>query len=171
MDFSYSDELLDIKRTAREFAEKEIQPHIMEWDEKQYFPMELFHKMGEHGLMGILVPQELGGSGLGYKEYVTALVEISKVDGSIGLSMAAHNSLCTNHILTFGNKEQKEKYLGVHIFKKRPDRRFWGHFFCFQLRGWCLCQKTGHADRIDGCSTLDGSLKIIAIIQIRNRGC
>lgn len=100
-----------IANTVSDFARKEISPNIMEWDEKQYFPIELFHKMGEQGLMGMLVPQELGGSGLGYDEYVTALVEISKIDGSIGLSMAAHNSLCTNHILTFGNKEQKEKYI------------------------------------------------------------
>lgn len=106
-----NDDLSLITQTVSNFAKKEISPKVMEWDEKQFFPIELFHKMGEHGLMGMLVPQELGGSGLGYKEYVTALVEISKIDGSIGLSMAAHNSLCTNHILTFGNKEQKEKYL------------------------------------------------------------
>ena len=93
------------------FSKKEIVPNIMEWDEAQTFPVDLFHKMGALGLMGVLVPQEYGGSGFGYHEYVTAIVELSKVDGSIGLSMAAHNSLCTNHILTFGNEEQKNKYL------------------------------------------------------------
>ncbi len=93
------------------FSKKEIVPNIMEWDEAQTFPVDLFHKMGALGLMGVLVPQEYGGAGFGYHEYVTAIVELSKVDGSIGLSMAAHNSLCTNHILTFGNEEQKNKYL------------------------------------------------------------
>jgi alkylation response protein AidB-like acyl-CoA dehydrogenase len=96
---------------VRDFARKEISPYLMEWDEKQVFPVDLFRKMGRLGLMGVLVPVEYGGSGFGYLEYVTAIQEISKVDGSIGLSMAAHNSLCTNHLLTFGNAEQKEKYL------------------------------------------------------------
>ena len=84
---------------------------MMDWDESQEFPVEVFHKMGALGLMGILVPEEYGGAGLGYGEYITAIEEISKVDGSIGLSLAAHNSLCTNHILTFASEEQKRKYL------------------------------------------------------------
>jgi alkylation response protein AidB-like acyl-CoA dehydrogenase len=96
---------------VRNFAQKEIAPNIMTWDESQEFPVPLFKKMGALGLMGILVPEEYGGAGLGYFEYITALTEISKVDGSIGLSVAAHNSLCTNHILTFGSEEQKQKYL------------------------------------------------------------
>jgi alkylation response protein AidB-like acyl-CoA dehydrogenase len=100
-----------IAQMIRDFAKKEISPKMMEWDEHQTFPIDLFHSMGDLGLMGILVPQTLGGSGFSYLEYVTALIEISKVDGSIGLSVAAHNSLCTNHILTFGNQLQKEKYL------------------------------------------------------------
>lgn len=100
-----------IAEMVRDFSKREITPNIMEWDEAQTFPVDLFHRMGELGLMGVLVPQEYGGSGFGYFEYVTAIVEISKVDGSIGLSMAAHNSLCTNHILQFGNEEQKRKYL------------------------------------------------------------
>lgn len=96
---------------VRDFARKEILPHFMEWDEKQIFPVETMKKLGNLGLMGVLVPEEYGGSGFGYKEYYTALTEISKVCGSIGLSVAAHNSLCTGHILTFGSEEQKKKWL------------------------------------------------------------
>lgn len=107
-----TDEALEmIRQSAKDFAETYIRPNLMDWDEKQYFPVELFHKMGNYGFMGILVPEIYGGSGLGYQEYITILDEISKVCGSIGLSVAAHNSLCTNHILTFGNEEQKHKYL------------------------------------------------------------
>ncbi len=100
-----------IEQSAKDFAETYIRPHVMEWDEAQYFPMDLFHKMGEYGFMGILVPEEYGGSGFGYQEYISIIQEIAKVCGSIGLSLAAHNSLCTNHILKFGNEEQKRKYL------------------------------------------------------------
>lgn len=100
-----------IKESTKEFAEKYIRPHVMEWDEAQIFPVDLFHKMGEYGLMGVLVPEQYGGAGLGYQEYITIIDEISKVCGSIGLSLAAHNSLCTNHILEFANDEQKQKYL------------------------------------------------------------
>ncbi len=94
-----------------DFGEKHIRPNIMKWDEVQEFPVHLFHEMGKLGLMGVLVPHEYGGAGLGYKEYVTVISEISRIDGSIGLSVAAHNSLCTNHILQFGSEEQKQKYL------------------------------------------------------------
>ncbi|MBD3583402.1 acyl-CoA dehydrogenase family protein [Flavobacterium selenitireducens] len=100
-----------IAESIRDFAEQHIRPHIMEWDEAQTFPVELFRKLGEMGYMGVLVPEELGGSGLGYHEYITVVEEISKVDPSIGLSVAAHNSLCTNHILTFGNEEQKLRWI------------------------------------------------------------
>ncbi|MES2796523.1 MAG: acyl-CoA dehydrogenase family protein [Bacteroidota bacterium] len=100
-----------IRQTARDFAEKYIRPNIMVWDEAQTFPVDLFHQMGEYGLMGVLVPEVYGGSGLGYQEYITIIDEISKVCGSIGLSLAAHNSLCTNHILSFANEAQKQKYL------------------------------------------------------------
>lgn len=100
-----------ISQMVKDFGEAEIRPNMMVWDENQEFPLPLFKKMGELGLMGILVPEEYGGSGLGYLEYITAVSEISKIDGSIGLSMAAHNSLCTNHILQFGSKEQKGRYL------------------------------------------------------------
>lgn len=111
MDFNYTDTQLSIAEMVRDFANKHIRPQMMEWDESQKFPVELFHKMGELGLMGVLVPSEYGGSGLGYFEYVTVISEIAKVCGSIGLSTAAHNSLCTGHILYFGTEEQKRKYL------------------------------------------------------------
>lgn len=100
-----------IAKMIRDFGQKEIKPKMMEWDETQEFPIQLFKKMGGLGLMGVLVPEEFGGSGFGYLEYVTAIVELSKIDGSIGLSMAAHNSLCTGHILQFGSQEQKMNYL------------------------------------------------------------
>lgn len=107
-----TDEQLEmIRQSAKDFAENYIRPHVMEWDETQKFPVDLFHKMGEFGFMGVLVPENYGGSGLGYQEYITIIDEISQVCGSIGLSVAAHNSLCTNHILTFANEEQKQKYL------------------------------------------------------------
>lgn len=111
MNFEYNETQLMIAQSIRDFAEQNIRPHIMEWDEAQIFPIELFKKLGEMGFMGVLVPEELGGSGLGYHEYITIIEEISKVDPSIGLSVAAHNSLCTNHILTFGNEEQKKKWI------------------------------------------------------------
>ena len=106
-----TDNLQLIRESARDFAETYIRPHVMEWDEKQYFPEDLFHQMGEHGFLGVLVPEQYHGAGLGYQEYITIIEEIAKVCGSIGLSVAAHNSLCTNHILTFGSEEQKQKYL------------------------------------------------------------
>lgn len=100
-----------ITQMIRDFAEMEITPNIMKWDEAQEFPVPLFRRMGELGLMGVLVPEIYGGSGFGYSEYVTAISEIARVDGSIGLSVAAHNSLCTGHILQFANENQKQKYL------------------------------------------------------------
>ncbi len=100
-----------IAQSVRDFAARLIQPHVRAWDENQYFPVEIFHQLGALGVMGILVPESYGGAGLGYREYVTAIVELSKIDPSIGLSMAAHNSLCTNHILMFGNEAQKQNYL------------------------------------------------------------
>lgn len=111
MDFHVSETAELIKQTVRDFAEKSIKPNFMEWDESQEFPVHVFHELGKLGLMGVLVPNEYGGSGLGYEEYVAAIVELSKVCGSIGLSMAAHNSLCTGHILQFANETQKQKYL------------------------------------------------------------
>jgi len=111
LDFNSSESVRMVAETVRIFAKKEIHPFVSEWDEQQWFPFELFQKMGQLGIMGMLVPEEYGGSALGYHEYVAAIVELTKVDPSVGLSMAAHNSLCTNHILTFGNDEQKKKYL------------------------------------------------------------
>ncbi len=105
------DNLKMVAATAREFAEKHIRPHVMDWDETQHFPKDILQKAGELGLMGVLVPEEYGGAGLGYHEYVAVIVEIAKVCGSFGLSLAAHNSLCTGHILQFGDAEQKSKYL------------------------------------------------------------
>ncbi len=100
-----------IKESAQQFAEQRIRPNFMEWDETQYFPIECMKELGEQGFLGVLVPEKYGGSGLGYQEYVTIITEIAKVCGSVGLSLAAHNSLCTGHILAFGNEEQKQKYL------------------------------------------------------------
>ena len=111
MNFEISESQLMIRQMCKDFADRNIRPNVMVWDEAQTFPIEIFHEMGKLGLMGILVPEEYGGAGLGYFEYVDAIVEISKVCGSIGLSMAAHNSLCTGHIMMFGNDEQKKKWL------------------------------------------------------------
>jgi len=111
MSFDISENQKMITDMIRDFAEAEIKPNMMEWDEAQIFPVPLFRKMGDLGLMGVLVPEVYGGSGFGYAEYVTAISEIAKVDGSIGLSVAAHNSLCTGHILQFANEAQKQKYL------------------------------------------------------------
>lgn len=100
-----------IIQSVRDLSERLIRPNIRQWDEEQYFPTDLFRQLGDQGLMGMLVPVEYGGAGLGYREYVAAIVELSRVDGSVGLSMAAHNSLCTNQILLFGNETQKQTYL------------------------------------------------------------
>jgi alkylation response protein AidB-like acyl-CoA dehydrogenase len=111
MHFQSTELTEQVKQTARDFAERAIRPHVMEWDESQFFPRDVFRRLGELGLMGVLVPEEYGGSGMGYAEYKAAIVELAKVCGSVGLSMAAHNSLCTGHILAFGNEEQKKKWL------------------------------------------------------------
>ena len=120
MDFQFSEEQKMISNSAKDFAEQHIRPNIMKWDESQYFPREILEKAGEMGFMGIFIPEKYGGSGLGYHEYVNIIEEISKVDPSIGLSIAAHNSLCTGHIFYFGSEEQKKKWLpnlasGKHI--------------------------------------------------------
>jgi alkylation response protein AidB-like acyl-CoA dehydrogenase len=113
MDFSTEELTQQVGRTARDFANQAIRPHVMEWDEEQIFPHELFRELGNLGMMGVVVPEAYGGSGLSYTEYVTIIVEISNVCGGIGLSLAAHNSLCTGHILSFGSEEQKQKYLPI----------------------------------------------------------
>ncbi len=111
MDFSLNENQHMIADMIKKFGDEHIRPKMMEWDEAQTFPIEVFKKLGELGLMGVLVPTEYGGSGFGYAEYVTAISELGKICGSIALSMAAHNSLCTGHIMAFGNEEQKKKYL------------------------------------------------------------
>ena len=118
---SYNKESINlIESSARDFSLQFIQPYVMDWDENQHFPKEVLNKAGEYGFMGMLVPETYGGAGFGYHEYAASIVEISKIDPSIGLSLAAHNSLCTNHILKFGNEDQKNKWLpnlesGKHI--------------------------------------------------------
>ncbi len=111
MNFSDNELTNQVAQTAAEFAHQHIRPYVMEWDEQQLFPMAVFKELGKLGMMGVLVPEEYGGSGLSYFEYNAIIQEIAKVCGSVGLSLAAHNSLCTGHILTFGNEEQKKKYL------------------------------------------------------------
>src|SRR5262245_2096290 len=111
MDFASSEELLEIRRIVREFAENEIRPHVMEWDEQQIFPHDILKQLGALGFMGVCIPQEYGGAGLGYLEYVTIVEELSRVDGSVGISVAAHNSLCTGHIFIAGSEEQKRKFV------------------------------------------------------------
>ncbi|MDT8410897.1 MAG: acyl-CoA dehydrogenase [Vicingaceae bacterium] len=111
MNFEYTENQRMIADMIRDFAEKEIRPKMMEWDETQEFPVEVFKKLGELGLMGAVIPQEYGGSGMSYNEYVVVVSEIAKVCGSIGLSVAAHNSLCTNHIYMFANEEQRKRWL------------------------------------------------------------
>ena len=111
MNFSYNENQNMIAGMIRTFGEQHIAPFVKEWDDNQVFPVDVFKKLGDLGLMGVLVPEQYGGSGFSYTEYVTAIEELSKIDPSVGLSMAAHNSLCTGHILQFGSEEQKQKYL------------------------------------------------------------
>lgn len=146
------EDLKIIEKSAVDFAEKHIRPHVMEWDEAQHFPVNVFRKMGEQGFMGVIVPEEYGGSGLGYQEYISIIQAITTVCGSIGLSLAAHNSLGTNHILMFGNEAQKQKYLpqlasGEHI-------AFWGlteaNTGSDAMRMRCVAKKEGDYYRIKG---------------------
>ncbi len=111
MDFQLTDEQLQLKRSLREFAEREILPNVMKWDEAGCFPMDVIKQLGRMGVMGVIFPAEYGGAGLGYVEYVIAIEELSRVDGSVGIIVAAHNSLCSNHIYLAGNEEQKRKYI------------------------------------------------------------
>lgn len=111
MDFQFTEEQAQLRRSVREFAESEIRPHIMEWDEKSEFPLSTVKELGKMGIMGVFFPPEYGGAGLGYVEYVIAVEELSRVDGSVGIIVAAHNSLCSNHIFIAGNEEQKRKYI------------------------------------------------------------
>jgi alkylation response protein AidB-like acyl-CoA dehydrogenase len=111
VNFSLTDEQQQLRRSIREFAEGEIAPHVMEWDEVSHFPSEIMPKLAEMGLLGVIFPEQYGGAGLGYIEYVIAIEELSRVDGSVGIIVAAHNSLCSNHIFKFGTEAQKQKYL------------------------------------------------------------
>jgi alkylation response protein AidB-like acyl-CoA dehydrogenase len=111
VDFTFTDEQKHLRKSVREFAEGEIAPHVMEWDESSHFPSEILPKLAEMGLMGVIFPEEYGGAGLGYIEYAMVIEELARVDGSVGLFVAAHNSLCSNHIYKFGSEEQKRKYL------------------------------------------------------------
>ncbi|HEY7099443.1 MAG TPA: acyl-CoA dehydrogenase [Terriglobales bacterium] len=111
MDFQLNDEQLHLKKSVREFAEREIAPHVMKWDEAGEFPLATVKELGKLGLMGTIFPQEYGGAGMGYVEYVTAIEELSRVDGSVGIIVAAHTSLCSNHIFIAANEEQKKKYV------------------------------------------------------------
>src|SRR5881398_1322995 len=111
MDFQLSEEQLQLKKSVREFAEREIAPNVMKWDESSEFPMSIVKELGQLGLMGTVFPTEYGGAGMGYVEYVTAVEELSRVDGSVGIIVAAHTSLCSNHIFLVGNEAQKKKYV------------------------------------------------------------
>ena len=111
MDFNSNEHVTMVTGVARDFAEQYVRPHVMEWDEAQHFPIDALKKAGELGLMGVLVPEQYGGSNMGYFEYMNVIIEVARVCGSVGLSLAAHNSLCTGHIMNFGNEEQKKKYL------------------------------------------------------------
>jgi alkylation response protein AidB-like acyl-CoA dehydrogenase len=111
VDFTFTEEQKQLRKSVREFAEGEIGPHVMEWDEVSHFPLELLPKLAEMGLLGVIFPEQYGGAGLGYIEYAIVIEELSRVDGSVGLFIAAHNSLCSNHIYKFGSEEQKRKYL------------------------------------------------------------
>ncbi len=111
MDFNSNEHVTMVTGVAKDFAEQYIRPHVMEWDETQHFPIDALKKAGELGLMGVLVPEQYGGSNMGYFEYMNVIIEVARVCGSVGLSLAAHNSLCTGHIMNFGNEEQKKKYL------------------------------------------------------------
>ena len=111
MDFQLTEEQLHLKKSIREFAQREVLPHVMKWDEHGQFPLDVVKELGKMGVMGMIFPPELGGAGLGYVEYVIAIEELSRVDGSVGIIVAAHNSLCSNHIYLAGNAEQKKKYI------------------------------------------------------------
>src|SRR3982075_4473278 len=111
LDFQLNDEQLQLKKSVREFAEREIAPHVMTWDEASEFPMAIVKELGRLGLLGIIFPPEYGGAGMGYVEYITAIEELSRVDGSVGIIVAAHTSLCSNHIYKMGTDEQRARYL------------------------------------------------------------
>ena len=150
MNFELNENQQMIADMIRNFGDKEIRPRLMEWDESQELPIDVLKKLGDLGLMGVLVPTKYGGSGFGYFEYVTALTEIGSICGSIGLSVAAHNSLCTGHILQFGNEEQKQKYL-----PKLASAEYLG--------AWALTEPNTGSDamRMKVTATKDGDYNIL----------
>ncbi len=111
MEFDFTPEQIQLRKSVREFAEQEIRPHVLEWDEEEIFPLDVIKKAGELGFLGAIFPEELGGAGLGYIEYSIIIEELSRVDPSVGMIVAAHNSLCTNHIFNAGSEEQRRKYI------------------------------------------------------------
>ncbi|MGH9657577.1 MAG: acyl-CoA dehydrogenase family protein, partial [Bryobacteraceae bacterium] len=111
MDFEYTPEQVQLRRAVREFAEAEILPHVLEWDECQTFPLNVLRQLGRLGYLGSIFPEELGGAGLGYVDYSIIIEELSRVDGSVGIIVAAHTSLCTNHIFKMGSDEQRRRYV------------------------------------------------------------
>jgi hypothetical protein len=133
MDFLFSEEQQQLRKSVREFAESEILPHVMEWDEAAHFPLETIKELGKLGLMGVIFPPEYGGAGMGYIEYITAIEELARVDGSVGIIVAAHTSLCTNHICLAGTEEQKQKYV---------PRLAAGEF----IGGWALTEPDSGSD-------------------------
>ena len=153
MDFSLSDEQQHLRRTVREFAEAEIAPHVMEWDEASQFPEEIIPKLADMGFLGVIFPENYGGAGMGYVEYAIIIEELSRVDGSVGIIVAAHNSLCTNHIYKFGTEAQKQKYVTPLAQGKK-------------LGCWSLTEPEAGSDaggtrtvakRQDGCWVLNGA--------------
>jgi len=153
MDFSLSDEQQQLRRTVREFAEAEIAPHVMEWDEASQFPSEIIPKLAEMGFLGVIFPEKYGGAGMGYVEYAIIIEELSRVDGSVGIIVAAHNSLCTNHIFKFGSEAQRQKYV-VPLAQGK------------NLGCWSLTEPEAGSDaggtrtvakRSDGCWVLNGA--------------
>jgi acyl-CoA dehydrogenase len=167
----YANENLQmIEQSAKDFTNQYIRPHLMEWDEKQFFPVETMRLIGDQGFLGVLVPEEYGGSGLGYQEYITIIIEIAKVCGSIGLSVAAHNSLCTNHILQFGNEDQKKKYLPLLASGKWIGA--WGltepNTGSDSLQMRCTAEKDGDFYIINGIKTfithaISGDVSVILV--------
>lgn len=176
MNFETTENQKLIAQSVREFAEKNIRPYVMEWDEKQEAPKELFHKLGEQGFLGVLVPEEYGGAGLGYFEYVTVVSEIARVCGSIGLSVAAHNSLCTGHIKDFGNEEQKKKWL-----PKLATGKWLGAWALTEpgtgsdaMNMKCVAEKKGDGWIINGvkCWITNGKMgdMVVAIVRTGQKG-
>jgi alkylation response protein AidB-like acyl-CoA dehydrogenase len=153
VDFTLTDEQQHLRRTVREFAEGEIAPHVMEWDETSQFPEEIIPKLAEMGFLGVIFPESYGGAGMGYVEYAIIIEELSRVDGSVGIIVAAHNSLCTNHIYKFGSEDQRQKYVGPLAQGKK-------------LGCWSLTEPEAGSDaggtrtvasKQDGCWVLSGA--------------